>query len=234
MLDQRRNRHQSEGNVVGSPRFSRRYVFSVIIGTWCLIFTSKISHDILIFKPGELLYRRECILNTLASIQNQFLRLYSSRERQCNLGYDSSAACDSFQLGEGISFLTKHKLLHLTSFSYTEYPDPYTGDIEKLINTLRQCPSYQIDKNHAHCGFRTMLLPALEYVQSMLSGSIGIHRQGWKVNRPESSWDRGEGQPWKFTREIGDPRLRVEGNMVVERYGRALFTASHWDWKPEN
>jgi len=183
---------------------------------------------------AELLLRRECILNALASIQNHYLRLYSSRDRQCSLGYDSSAACDSYQLGEMIKFLTNKNLLHLTSFSYTEYPETYTGDIEHLITILRQCPSYQIDKNHAHCGLRAKLLPALEYVQSMLSGNIGIERQRWKVSRDEYSWGRGEtGQPWTFTREVADPRLSLEGNLASGKFARALFTASEWDWSPE-
>lgn len=182
----------------------------------------------------ELLHRREVILNTIASVQNHFLRQYSSRERQCKLGYDSSPACDSYQLGEMVKFLTHKNLLHFVSFSYTDFPPLYNGDIEQLINTLRQCPSYQIDKNHAHCGLRTRLLPALEYIQSMTSGSIGLNRQGWKVNRDEQSWARGGGgNPFRFTREINDPRLRVEGSMVIDRYARALFTASEWDWSPE-
>ncbi|KAG7140693.1 hypothetical protein HYQ46_007937 [Verticillium longisporum] len=48
----------------------------------------------------ELQHRREAILNTIASVQRHFLALYSSRDRQCKLGYDSSSACDSFQLGQ--------------------------------------------------------------------------------------------------------------------------------------
>lgn len=68
----------------------------------------------------------------------------------------------------------------------------------------------------------------------MLSGSIGIGRQAWKVNRDEVSWERGgAGEKFSFTREVGDPRLRVEGNLVVDRYARALFTACEWDWSPE-
>lgn len=182
----------------------------------------------------ELLHRREAILNTIASVQKHYLRHYSSRERQCKLGYDSSPACDSYQLGEMIKFLTHKNLLHLISFCYTDFPALYDGDVEQLINMLRQCPSYQIDKNHAHCGLRTRLLPALEYIQSMSSGSIGINRQGWKVARNEQSWARGEGgKPFSFTREVSDPRLRIEGNMVIDRYARALFTATEWDWSPE-
>lgn len=48
----------------------------------------------------ELAYRRECILETIQSTQSWALALYTSRERQCRLGYDNSAQCDSFQLGK--------------------------------------------------------------------------------------------------------------------------------------
>ncbi|KAI7068001.1 hypothetical protein KC339_g15177 [Hortaea werneckii] len=48
----------------------------------------------------ELALRRDCVLETIQSLQSYFLRLYASRDRQCRLGYDSSPQCDSFQLGE--------------------------------------------------------------------------------------------------------------------------------------
>jgi hypothetical protein len=40
----------------------------------------------------ELTYRRECILDTVQSLQQHFLALYTSRQRQCKLGYDSSVS----------------------------------------------------------------------------------------------------------------------------------------------
>jgi hypothetical protein len=103
---------------------------------------------------AECAYRRTCVLRTIASIQNQFLTLYSSRDRQCKLGYDSSSSCDSFQLGEMIKFLTKKNLLSLVPFQENPdyiWPEAYNGDVDYLISILRQCPSYQIDHNHAHC-----------------------------------------------------------------------------------
>ncbi|KAL1598915.1 hypothetical protein SLS60_008060 [Paraconiothyrium brasiliense] len=48
----------------------------------------------------ELIQRREYILETINSLQSHFLKLYTSGERQCKLGYDTSIQCDSFQLGE--------------------------------------------------------------------------------------------------------------------------------------
>lgn len=163
--------------------------------------------------------------------------LYASRERQCRQFYDSSAACDSYQLGEMIKFFMHKGLLMLKSplSSDDEYPEGYGGDIENLITVLRQCPSYQIDKNHGHCGLRTRIIPALDYIQALLSSIIGINSRGWRIDRKGNSWTVTEGEePFRFTRSIsGDPRLKMEGSLIADKYAKALFTASLWDWSPE-
>jgi hypothetical protein len=177
------------------------------------------------------------VLSTLASLQSHFLALYTSREQQCKLFYDSSAACDSYQLGEMIKFFTYKRLLVLTPAlsPYDNYPEPYRGDIENLITVLRQCPSYQIDKNHTHCGLRTRIMPALDYIQTMLTSNIGIDRRGWKNDRPGTSWAMVEGrEPFRFTRSItSDQRMKIEGYLMAEKHAKALFTAGQWDWTPE-
>lgn len=178
-----------------------------------------------------------CILSTISSLQSHFLALYTSNKRQCNHFYDSSIACDSFQLGEMIKFLTRKGLLILVSplSSDEEYPGDYNGDVENLLTVLRQCPSYQIDQNHIRCGLRTRIIPALDYIQAMLSSNIGINSRSWRVDRKGSSWaTMKDGEPFRFTRTIsGDPRLRMEGFLLAEKYAKALFTASQWDWSPE-
>lgn len=190
---------------------------------------------------GELQYRRHCILSTIASLQGHFLALYTSRKQQCKQFYDSSAACDSYQLGEMIKFFMHKGLLSLTSplAVFDDYPEAYKDDIEILITTLRQCPSYQIDKNHAHCGLRGRIIPALDYIQAMLTSNIGIDRHGWKTDRPSSSWETsqeaGAGEPFLFTRSIaGDSRLKMDGYLMAGRHAKALFTTSVWDWSPED
>jgi hypothetical protein len=186
---------------------------------------------------AELQYRRTCILSTISSLQSYFLALYTSRERQCKQFYDSSAACDSYQLGEMIKFFTHKGLLILKSplSCDEEYPEGYRGDIENLITVLRQCPSYQIDKNHGHCGLRTRIMPALDYIQAMLSSNTGINSRSWRNNRKSSSWTMVEGEePFRFTRSVSaDPRLKIEGSLVADKYAKALFTSSQWDWSPE-
>lgn len=203
------------------------------------------SHALTQLTLVELQHRRECILNTIASVQRHFLALYSSRDRQCTLGYDSSAACDFFQLGQMLKFLTSKDLLAPVDFgpsSLDALPDASTLDLEQLLATLRQCPNYQLDKHHTNCGFRTRLEPIIEYIQAMLSSNaVAITHAEWKSNRETYSWaldarrdhDGGPRQ-FRFTRGMaGDQRFRMEGSLHAEKMARALFTADSWDWSPE-
>ncbi|KAK8134195.1 hypothetical protein PG984_006207 [Apiospora sp. TS-2023a] len=132
----------------------------------------------------ELQYRRECILNTLASIPRHFLALYSSRTRQCKLGYDSSAACDSYQLGEMFKFFVNKNLLFLVDFSpgsLDRIADTSLTPVEGILAALKQVPSYQIDSHHRNCGLRTLIMPVLEFVTALLSAnSVPVARPTWK------------------------------------------------------
>lgn len=142
-------------------------------------------------RKEELHYRRTLILRTLASIVGHFLRLYSSRARQCKLGYDSSAACDSFQLGEMVKFFTAKNLLFLVNFSPSSQEsirDFAAVDVSSILAALRQSPHYQIDKNHSNCGLRSRITPILEYVQVMLSSNVGVNMQAWKKEPEVATW----------------------------------------------
>lgn len=112
--------------------------------------------------------------------------------RQCKLGYDTSAACDSFQLGETVKFLVTKNLLFLTNFSpssMAQIKDFAAVDVNSILSALKQCPQYQIDRNHTNCGMRTRLMPILEYVASMLSANvIPLTLQGWKKDQKRTSW----------------------------------------------
>ncbi|KUJ21830.1 uncharacterized protein LY89DRAFT_681223 [Mollisia scopiformis] len=212
---------------------------------------------------AELTYRRTCVLRTIASIQTQYLIIYSSKERQCKLGYDSSASCDSFQLGEMVKFLTRKGLLSLVPFQAVSpedpeyiWPEAYSGDIEYLIGVLRQCPSYQIDHNHGHCGLRTRLLPALDYIKSCIDTGLGIKLnrsktgpafESWipstSVPRKKSFWVSGKdgedvdvggykAKEFEFVPSRSKTTLGG-GGRSVERTPKGLFTAEKWNWVNE-
>ncbi|KAG5993793.1 hypothetical protein E4U43_003401 [Claviceps pusilla] len=209
----------------------------------------------------ELRHRRYCILHTISSIQRHFLAQYSSRHRQCKLGYDSSAACDSFQLGQILKFLLSRDLLSLADYapsSLDSLPDrSCLLDIDDLLATLKQCPNYQVDKHHLNCGLRIRIDPILDYVKAMLAASVvSLPLADWKNRRGDVSWvvdrrattkTRGghntmssrsteddEKNVFAFTRSLAsDERLRYEGTMHADGMARRLFTAEEWDWTPE-
>lgn len=188
-------------------------------------------------------------MNTIASVQRHFLRLYSSRDRQCKLGYDSSTACDSFQLGQLLKFLVAKDVLFLVDFSpvsFESVPDTSMLDTDDLIATLRQVPSYQVDKYHTNCGPRIRMEPVLEYIRFMLSANVvSIPLADWKRRRAEVSWVasqvpaddiHGDGSQatFQFTRALAnDQRLKLEGAMYADKMAKKLFTADSWNWTPE-
>ncbi|KAH8175691.1 proteinrelated to hydroxyproline-rich glycoprotein [Sarocladium implicatum] len=202
----------------------------------------------------ELQYRRECVLNAVASIHRHFLSLYAPRagagaaSRQCKLGYDSSAACDSFQLGQMIRFLLTKNLLFLADFSPASSFDALpaadaaqaTLDVDAdILAVLKQCPNYQIDKHHTNCGLRIRIDPIIDYVRAMLAANVvAISLQAWKKDRVATSWvvsgDSAEPRVFAFTRAMAnDQRLRYEGAIYADRMAKELFTADKWDWTPE-
>lgn len=191
--------------------------------------------------PAELHHRRTCILRTIASLQVHFMSLYTSKQRQCKMFYDSSVACDSFQLGETVRFFVSKNLFTFLSpisppMEEDDYPEPYDGDIEDLIKDLRQCPSWQYDQNHAHCGLRTRLIPALDYIQAMLGLGVGIDWKLWKRDQIAASWETEEAKRFVLVKgvanAIGDARLNLK-EILATPVGKQCFTASSWDWTGE-
>lgn len=189
---------------------------------------------------SELIYRRDYILDTIQSLQTHFLKLYAHGERQCKLGYDSSPQCDSFQLGEMVRFFHRLDLLPLTGsvLSATE-PTRYQGDIDRLVDSLRQCPEYQVDGNHKHCGLRERLLPLLEVVQNHLALDvnnldIGICLDCWQARRHEYSWSEAK-RPVAWSRQSlqrGSSGRARAGSLCLTRHlvVRDMFTAVERDW----
>ncbi|KAK0741871.1 hypothetical protein B0T21DRAFT_283177 [Apiosordaria backusii] len=201
----------------------------------------------------ELQHRRDCLLNTISSIPSHFLSLYTSPSAsrpQCKLGYTSSPSCDSFQLGEAIKFLINRNLLSFIDYSPQSYdrfhtsgpPNDYImSDVSYTIKTLKQCPSYQIDKDHNHCGLRGRMGRILEFVEARLGGGgVGINRVEWAKDRGETSWEGkqgledSEGRVFRYTSSVSsDPRLKYGGAFAAEKLTRDVFTADEWDWTAE-
>lgn len=173
------------------------------------IFANQWTLKLHFHKTDELRHRRTCILSTIASIPAHFIALYSGTAaagssrpggaggtRQCKLGYDSSASCDSYQLGETLKFLLKRNLISLSYFSFSPsspispLPDSYaTTEINQILSTMKQFPSYQIDKHHTNCGPRTRLKPILDFLTPMVSHkSVSLSRLDWVKRRDEVSW----------------------------------------------
>lgn len=196
----------------------------------------------------ELQYRRECILNSIASIPRHFFNLYISRTRQCKLGYDSSAACDSYQLGETIKFLTTKNLFFLVDFSPSSLnliADTSLLQIDTILATLRQCKGWQIDKYHTNCGLRTRMIPILDFITALLSTNfIPLSRPSWRIDREKTAWLPSEenmedmnstDRPFQFTRGMqSDQRLRFEHAMGADKFARDVFTATSWNWSTED
>ena len=166
-----------------------------------------------------------------------------------------------------IKFLTKKNLLSLIPFQAASpydsdyiWPEAYTGDIENIIGLLRQCPSYQIDKNHGHCGLRSRILPSLEYIKDCLDTGIGINVLRWKMDRGSQTWfvdkrkddgsgnrtparrpfivgsepvgEEKEGRYFDFTMHRGV--MEFGGNsMNVDKSAKTMFTAERWSWTAE-
>ena len=176
----------------------------------------------------ELVTRREYILDMLQASIGQIVGLYTSRERQCRLGYDSSAACDSFQLGEMIRFLSRSGILEVKGmlFDTGEPLESYEGDIFTLIDSLRQVPEYQIDRNHTHCGIRGRLIPMLDIVLDALH-HVGICAECWTACRAEHAWvDAKRPLVWRSQ----SYRSKGQAHKDTHAQVRAMFTATDRNW----
>lgn len=171
------------------------------------------------------------------------MRLYTSRERQCRLGYDSSPQCDSFQLGEFTRFLTRTAYLKACTLYLLE-PTPdvanevHPKDINLAISSLRGCPSYQIDTNHAHCGPRKLIISGLDAIQSMLTErGIGICYDCWTSPQPRNPPWLGAERSWfgnllSFHERITMPRDHTDDPKVQgEHYSaKDFFMAKEKIW----
>ena len=152
----------------------------------------------------EIQTRRHAIFDTIQSLQDFHLGLFTEKgTRHCKLGYDTSPQCDSFQLGEFVKFLTRCGTL-----SFGSAPKLVKNrNIKALLDTLRQCPSYQLDPNHAHCGPRKSFITGLEHIERhLIDGFIGLcldtRRKGSSFHSLWSDSDFSEAAPTRTDQEV--------------------------------
>ena len=183
----------------------------------------------------EIRSRRRYVLMAISSLQSSIFDAYTSRARQCKLGYDTSPQCDSFQCGEFVRFLARKDLLRLESSLHQPSSEtPFCDSIESLIETLRNCPSYQIDGNHTHCGPRKMLLQGLSVIEAYLTRGDGpgicldcwyspsSQDRSWAVVKPLPIWSLETGG-----RHIG--ATHKHGSPSTD-HAREFFTAVEKTW----
>ena len=143
-----------------------------------------------------------------------------------------------------IRFFIKSGTLRLQGTIYDVEESPqFPGDINRLIEVLRQCSSYQIDRNHAHCGLRVRLIPLLDLIQIHLNAEAGMCLECWKNHRASYGWsvakrpvlwirsrasNSGRGLVSSLTQSPSEGKL----NHCLDRHTRAreMFTAADRDW----
>lgn len=103
--------------------------------------------------------------------------------------------------------------------------EPYNGNLDDVIAKLKECPSYQIDGNHTHCGLRTRLMSVLEGPLRP-PFPVGICLQCWKEDKSKESWvENPTGGTWVNKNE------RVHGRDCRDhRHSKAMFTAVKREW----
>ncbi|RDA93824.1 hypothetical protein CP533_6347 [Ophiocordyceps camponoti-saundersi (nom. inval.)] len=192
----------------------------------------------------ELRHRRDCILNALASVPDHFLGLYLLKGQRCRMGYNSSLACDAFQLGQMVKYLKAKGLLFLVDFrpaSIDSIPDTSQLHVNQIMDLLRRIPNYQIDRHHSNCGPRVHIQPILDFLRLMLSAdAIGISKTDWKKRRAEVTWDgclpKDDGDPSFFFMPSLPPERKKRGryeSKQLSRKARRLFMAKRWFWTPD-
>ncbi len=172
------------------------------------------------------------MLETIGSISTYFIDLYTGKQPQCKLGYGKSRQCDSFQLGEMIRHFSRKELLRIQSTIGPDHGQALCTDhIVQILEKLRQCPSYQIDTNHGHCGLRSRLLPLLDHLWPRIE--MGICLKCWNKDRRKESWlTNPTGGNWHVP---NSSKLESSKDMC-RRHAKlkAMFTPEDRIWTPSD
>lgn len=111
----------------------------------------------------------------------------------------------------------------------------FTGDVNQLLDTMRQCPRYRLDEHHQRCAFRTRLLPCIEKIQRHTeppAGALGVGICGhcWRQDdggrRRAYSWRRPMPPPLRVSRSTLPDHCDPTGHYPV----RDFFTGKDVVW----
>ena len=185
------------------------------------------------------------ILEVISSLLQACLASYTSKTRQCRLGYDTSVQCDDFQLGQFTKFLIRTGFLQFaTSLSAPANLDICRKDISEILTSLRACPSYQLDSNHSHCGPRKQFVAGLRFIESFLGEhEIGLCLECWNDRKSISrSWKdakrviifntaRAHRERLTFRSTASDHAAHASGQ--YQYTAQDFFTAERVEWNLE-
>ena len=107
--------------------------------------------------------------------------------------------------------------------------EPYNGNLDDIVTKLMECPSYQIDSNHTHCGLRTRLMSILEGLRSPRPfRQVGLCLECWRRDKSKESWlENPVGGLWTNVGKGFSGRSCEDHNEI-----KAMYTATKRDWTP--
>jgi hypothetical protein len=128
-----------------------------------------------------------------------------------------------------------------SSVAGLDYKAGFGGSHFELCRSLKECPSYQVDSNHVHCGLRTLIVPRLEFLERLLAytSQVGVCLRCWQEDKAEHSWleQTSKEARWKYEQNMDSSYfLARESRSSCEkghRAVRAVFVAAERDWTPE-
>ena len=126
-----------------------------------------------------------------------------------------------------LKFFTRKGSLRVLDRFIDQEAEVYKGDVGDLLLQLRQCPEYQMDMYHQHCGVRTRLLPVLTQVRP--EAQLGLCLACWRRDKSKDSWlDNPSGGGWSARLGIPANGVTCDKQSLLKR----MYTSEERDWSP--
>jgi hypothetical protein len=141
-------------------------------------------------------------------------------------------------------FLKKNNLIRLGPvLTGQDEADAYAGDIERIIDIYKSCPTYRMDEYHTHCGLRARLIPLIEqlevYLRTGSPAGVGICGDCWSAHHTKYAWSEAK-RPVSWRGPVPGPpshmAARKPGTEVcLQQHARLrdMFMAVDRDWTPK-